>query len=130
MMTIKDIEEQYGIKGTKLKNIRNTPNFNFPASHGEPGYNKLYKRAEVEAWFKNNKHLLKNVSCYSDEGNGQTIGALLAFYNRNSTRLSGSGGGTTITQKIRRSLDEHWDNEHQRAVDQSSFGNWGYDSVY
>ena len=126
-ITIAEIEQQHRIKGSKLKNIRNKPTFCFPPALNEPGFTVYYERKAVEQWFEDNKELVGGLSHYARFGKGQILDDLTAFYNRNFTRQAGSGGGRTIKIKLRPSEDEHWDNEHQRAMDQSSFGVWGYD---
>ena len=116
LITIRQIEEQYGISPTKLKTIRSVRNgFNFPApveNENPRDQVKKYLAHEVEQFFKANN--IEKISCYASKGNGSTIANLLAFYRRNFPAKQ-HGGGETVTVKIRPNIDDHWDNEHQRG---------------
>ncbi len=115
LITIREIEELYGISSTKLKTIRSQRNnFNFPApveNENPRDQVRKYRFDQVEQFFKENN--IKKIKCHDNKGVRNRLSVLLAFYNRNSCRLPGSGGGETITVKIR-PAEEQWSNEHQR----------------
>ena len=116
LITIRQIEERYGIASTTLKTIRSPRNnFNFPApieNENPRDLVKKYRLDQVDDFFRKNN--VEKVSAYSNKGNGSTMDNLLAFYKRNFPDKQ-HGGGKTVSVIIRPSDDEHWDNDHHRG---------------